>query len=74
MKLLLVEDDKLAAKALKEYLTSKGYVLDHTVTAKECLEKIEKNQYDVLLLDYALPDKSGLEILNELKKTKTITI
>lgn len=68
MKILLVDDDPISSNALYDYLLSKGYKTNTAATAKECFEKLQSEEFDVLLLDFVLPDKSGLEILNELAK------
>ena len=43
-------------------------VIDEANNGKECLEKLEKIEPDILLLDINMPDMNGIEVLEELKK------
>ena len=46
------------------------YELDETGDGLEALNKIRKNNYDIVLLDNKLPGMEGIEILNHIKKEK----
>lgn len=75
-KILIVDDDLLFCQSLKEILNSRGYMAEFVHTAKETLEKISEN-YDIFLIDINLPDKTGLELIEEIKnkiKPSPITI
>ncbi len=75
-KILIVDDDLLFSQSLKEVLNSRGYSVETTHTAKETLEKLSEN-YDIFLIDVNLPDKTGLELIEEIKnkiKPPPITI
>src|SRR5258708_28958014 len=72
MKLLIIEDDKNMVRALKSSLKN-DYVLDVAYSGEEALSQISINEYDLILLDYMLPDINGLEIINELKRKKLTT-
>lgn len=68
--LLVVDDDSTIRGNLKEYLThyhQASYVLeiDEASTAEDALEKLEQNQYDLVISDINLPDKDGFYILKE---------
>ncbi|MCX7836658.1 MAG: ATP-binding protein [candidate division WOR-3 bacterium] len=65
-KILIVDDDLLFSQSLKEILFSRGYLTDSVSTAKEALEKIAED-YDIFLIDINLPDKTGLELIEEIK-------
>ncbi|MEO0096936.1 MAG: ATP-binding protein [candidate division WOR-3 bacterium] len=65
-KILIVDDDLLFSQSLKEILNSRGYLVDTTQTAQETLEKLSEN-YDIFLIDINLPDKTGLELIEEIK-------
>lgn len=70
MRILLVEDDLMLGKAVKESLENQNYVVDW-VTDSELYELAIRNaKFEILLLDINLPNKSGLEILRELRKQK----
>ena len=52
-----------------DYLSSQQYLCESVLNFKEALEKIETYQYDCIVLDIMLPGGSGLQLLQELKKT-----
>lgn len=66
MKVLIVEDDKKLAQMYQD-----GFELaKHDVTsadgAQDALNKLDKQDVDIILLDMLLPGRSGVEILHEL--------
>lgn len=70
MNILLVEDDHVIADAVCVYLQSKLMQVTHAVTLSEAKHYVSINQFDVCLLDIALPDGSGLELLSLVRKKK----
>jgi len=68
MRLLLVEDDQMLGKAVKEALENQNYVVDWVLDAELCKLAIANTKFEIVLLDINLPDKSGLEILRELRQ------
>ena len=69
MKVLLVEDEKTLAYEVEAFLKKAFYLCDLAHTARQGLEKIECNLYDFILLDLGLPDRDGLSLLEEAKKS-----
>ncbi|MET3879328.1 response regulator transcription factor [Chitinophaga sp. OAE865] len=67
MKVLIIEDEKAMAAEMQVYL-EKAYSCDLAYTARQGLEKMEENQYDFILLDLGLPDRDGLQLLQEARK------
>ncbi|WP_301924185.1 response regulator transcription factor [Ferruginibacter sp.] len=68
MKVLIIEDEKAMAKEMIVFLEKSFYLCDIAYSAKEGNNLMEENQYDFILLDLGLPDKDGLEVLNDTKK------
>ncbi|TDH27388.1 sigma-54-dependent Fis family transcriptional regulator [Segetibacter sp. 3557_3] len=66
LKILLVEDDLTFAKILEGFLKRNGYEVDAKTNIKSALQAIENNNYDLFLLDYRLPDGTGLDLLSTL--------
>jgi DNA-binding response OmpR family regulator len=67
MKLLLVEDDTDLGKVLKRQMEAHGITVYLCTTGKQCTELIYSGfDIDIIVLDWMLPDKSGLDILNQL--------
>jgi DNA-binding NarL/FixJ family response regulator len=70
--ILIADDHTIVRKGLKQILaeTPDMVVADEASNGYEVLEKVKKNDFDVLLLDISMPGKSGLDILKELKAEK----
>jgi len=70
-KILIVEDYpdqiELIDRAFRAQ-KSLGFDVEFTSTGEDCIRKFSENSYDALLLDYKLPDYSGLEVFQKLKE------
>lgn len=64
---LICEDCLTTANCLKSMLKKLGYSSDISTTAKDTLNLLNQNKYDLLTLDILLPDKNGLELVKEIK-------
>jgi len=62
MNALVVEDEKLLSWSLVSSLSKWGFEVQPVFAGGEALAQIEKSGFDVILLDYRLPDMNGLEI------------
>ncbi|PJA78315.1 MAG: hypothetical protein CO149_04715 [Nitrospirae bacterium CG_4_9_14_3_um_filter_51_5] len=65
-RILLVDDDADILLALSDYLRQEGFEVEPVETGTAALQKSATSSYDVVLLDIGLPDRDGLEVLNEL--------
>jgi|SRR6185312_12587988 len=70
MKILLVEDEKLLAQSVTDYLTKEGYICEVANNYFLGDEKAQLNKYDCILLDITLPGGSGMDILKQVKQTR----
>ena len=68
---LLIEDDLTFSRILEGFLTKKGYQVTTTHKGKDGLKAFQSRAFDVLLLDYRLPDTTGMDILLEIRKSNT---
>ena len=68
MKILIVEDNKSIVTMFKIALEAHGMQVTTSLDGKEGLELIEKEKFDAILLDLAMPDFSGYDILDTLEK------
>lgn len=66
--ILVVDDEIEVLRTLKDILESKGWQVFTVPTATSCLAILEKEKIDIVLLDIRLPDKSGIEVLKEIKQ------
>ncbi len=75
MRILLIEDEAKLAKLLKTMLKKQGYTVDHLSDGERAKRRIQVNynDYDLILLDLALPNKSGLEICKEIREANIST-
>lgn len=67
-RVLVVEDENDIRELIVLHLSREGYQVDATADGAEALRKIPGGKYNLLVLDWMLPGKSGLEILREMRK------
>lgn len=72
MRVLIIEDNKRVAMALREALRT-SYVVDVEHSGKEALSNVNLAKYDVILLDLRLPDMTGHEVCEQLRAAKITT-
>lgn len=72
IRVLVADDHPVVHEGLKKMFEKVHgiRVTGEASTGEEVLNKIEQNDYDLVLLDISMPDKSGLEVLKELKRKK----
>lgn len=69
MRLLLVEDTKGLGEAIRDQLQDEGYAVDWVERLSLAGDCLRTTPYDLLLLDLMLPDGSGLDFLQQLRKS-----
>jgi DNA-binding response OmpR family regulator len=72
--ILIVDDDKSILRTFTRILQKHGYEIDTAETGKEAIEKADKKNYDLALVDIRLPDMDGTELLAKMKKQLQNTI
>jgi DNA-binding response OmpR family regulator len=68
MRILLIEDDTDTQDFLKERLAEKGFAVDCVGTGNRGIYYAKTNDYDLILLDYGLPDKNGFAVCDEIRQ------
>lgn len=68
MKILIVEDDREAARFLAKGLTEAGHVVDHAADGLDGYALAESGGYDVLVVDRMLPKLEGLSLIRSLRE------
>lgn len=69
MNILILEDERVLAVSMKEYLVDSGYEVTCFASSDEAYDSIYERTYDLLLLDVKVPgEKSGFEMLEQLRK------
>ncbi len=67
-KILIVDDEPDTVELMKMILEKEGFEILSANNEKECLEKIEKEKPDLILLDIMMPDMSGWDVYNKIRK------
>jgi DNA-binding response OmpR family regulator len=70
VRILIVEDDKIIGDGLVQGLLMDNYAVDWVETKATAETALQTTPYDLLLLDIGLPDGSGLDVLNKLRREK----
>jgi PAS domain S-box-containing protein len=73
VRVLHVDDDAFSLKTTKQCLELKGNLLVETAhSASEAMKKMKQEKFDVVVSDYQMPDKDGLELLMELRANENM--
>ena len=73
MRILVVEDDPKIRGFLEQGLREEGFEVDRADDGEEAIAKGGARQYELILLDYMLPKKNGLEVASQLRASGVIT-
>ena len=65
--ILVVDDDDKIRKLVKEFLSTKNYLVTTANNAEDALEKVMEIKFDLIVLDVMMPGKSGLDFISENK-------
>lgn len=66
--ILIIDDEETQRSILKGYLEKKGYKIYSASSGTEGIDLIRRNMIDIVLSDYKMPDKTGLEVLETVKE------
>ncbi|MEM2140255.1 MAG: response regulator [Nitrososphaera sp.] len=67
-KILVVDDDSSISDLTRLILESAGYACTVANKGIECVQKLEQEKYDLVLLDVAMPSFSGIDVIHALRK------
>ena len=73
MKLLVVEDDRMLSALIRRALTEDGFAVDVASDGEQAGALAFVNEYDAIVLDLLLPLKSGLQLLQEMRREGRLT-
>jgi len=73
MKILIIEDDENILSFLKRGFEEDGYIIDTATNGEDGEYLATVNTYDLIILDWMLPMKDGMEILSTLRNQKIST-
>ena len=72
-RILVIDDEADIRESLEALLLLENYFVDMAPNATEGLKRLETSSYDLVLLDLMMPDRSGMEVLKEVRERDTIT-
>ncbi|WP_417528987.1 response regulator transcription factor [Marinomonas shanghaiensis] len=73
MRILVVEDDRILGEAISQRISRMGHGLDLAQTGSQANQMLSLQEYDLMLLDLNLPDMTGDQILQTLRKKHSNT-
>jgi len=73
MRILLVDDEEELAEPLQRVLTNQGYMVDSANSGDRGWLLAQTGGYDLLILDWMMPEKSGVEICHQLRQNGDVT-
>ncbi|MDR0405404.1 MAG: response regulator transcription factor [Clostridiales bacterium] len=73
-RVLIIEDDKSISELQKDYLEMSGYEAVCAFDGASGLELLERERFDLVLLDLMLPERDGFDILSRVSATKEIPV
>ncbi|MGB5397172.1 MAG: EAL domain-containing protein [Gammaproteobacteria bacterium] len=71
--ILIVDDDPVILKSLKDLLAVRGYPTDTAVGGKEAIIQLDQKPYDVILLDLHMPYVTGHDVMAHIKNNRIDT-
>jgi two-component system response regulator AtoC len=69
VRVLIIEDEKLIRWSLRQKFEARSYKVKDVETGQEGLDALDSDIYDLVMLDYKLPDMTGLDVLRTLRET-----
>lgn len=67
MRIALLEDEKEQAQHIQSMLTERGHQCDHFPSGQSFLSAVLHRSYDLLILDWQIPDTTGIEVLESVR-------
>lgn len=72
-RILIIDDEKNIRIALKQCFKGENYKVEMANDGEEAIEKLKNDRYDLILMDYQMPNKNGLEVLEDIRKNNIET-
>ena len=73
MKVLIVDDEEVTRKSLKNYVEQMGYSGKTACDGMRALKVLEKERFDVVIIDFNMPKMNGIELLKIVRRSYSKT-
>lgn len=73
LKVLACDDNSTARMIITEAIETFGYEITTMDSGKECIKKLQENTYDLLIIDWLMPEMDGIEVIKSIKANKSTT-
>ena len=73
-KVLIADDNKQIVSILSEYCKKNNFTVSTVFDGEEALKEIEKNKFDIVLMDVMMPKKDGFDVCRETRKFSNVPI
>ena len=73
-RLLIVDDETNIRELIKKYASFEGHEVTDVVNGLEAIEKCQKNDFDLIIMDVMMPELDGFSAVKEIRKNKNIPI
>jgi len=74
LKVLIVEDDERIRDLLRMYLENEDFTVDEVTGGLEALVILEKNNYDLVILDIMIPEMDGWKVCKRIRETSNVPV
>jgi DNA-binding response OmpR family regulator len=68
-KIIIVDDDVALCGVVEDWLNSQGHTIEKVYTGRDAEDFLTTYKYDLIILDWSLPDLAGIDICHKLRKT-----
>ena len=73
MRILFADDDRELCRAVRTLLEHEGYTVETVYNGSDALEMAETGSFDGIILDWMMPEVSGISVLGELRRNRITT-
>jgi len=71
--ILIADDDKTCRDSIKKVLEREGHTVETAENVDKALEALGTTHFDLLVCDYRMPGKTGIDLLTELRRKESMT-